>query len=66
MKKKLTYTQAMDRLQAIVASLENNTLGIDELTLRLEEAQQLANFCKQQLTQTTNDIETLFQNNEQK
>lgn len=56
----------MDRLQAIVASLENNTLSIDELTLRLEEAQQLANFCKQQLTQTTNDIETLFQNNEQK
>ena len=66
MKKKLTYAQAVERLQTIVASLENNTLGIDELTLRLEEAQLLANFCKQQLTQTSNDIETLFSNNEQK
>ena len=56
----------MERLQTIVSSLENNMLGIDELTLCLEEAQQLANFCKQQLTQTSVDIETLFSNNEQK
>ena len=39
--KKETYTQAMDKLEEIVAQIENNELDIDQLGEKLKEAQKL-------------------------
>ena len=51
----------MERLQTIVEGLENNTLGVDELTTQIKEANELVGFCKQRLSQTTTDIDNLLQ-----
>ncbi|MBO5703773.1 MAG: exodeoxyribonuclease VII small subunit [Bacteroidaceae bacterium] len=60
MKKKITYAEAMQALESIVEGLENNTLGVDELTAQLEQAQQLMSFCKQKLTLTSAEIEKIL------
>jgi exodeoxyribonuclease VII small subunit len=60
MKKKITYAEAMQALESIVEGLENNTLGVDELTAQLEKAQQLMSFCKQKLTLTSAEIEKIL------
>ncbi|MBO5699723.1 MAG: exodeoxyribonuclease VII small subunit [Bacteroidaceae bacterium] len=60
MKKNITYAEAMQELESIVEGLENNTLGVDELTAQLEKAQQLMTFCKQKLTMTSAEIEKIL------
>jgi exodeoxyribonuclease VII small subunit len=60
MKKKITYAEAMQALESIVEGLENNTLGVDELTAQFEKAQQLMSFCKQKLTLTSAEIEKIL------
>ena len=61
---KMTYTQATQRLQEIVASLESGTLNVDTLAAQIKEAQQLLAFCKERLTATTQELENIL-NNEQ-
>ena len=41
--KKETYTEAMKRLEAIVARIESNELDIDALGEQLKEAQKIIN-----------------------
>ncbi len=60
----MTYTQATQRLQEIVASLESGTLNVDTLATQIKEAQQLLAFCKERLTATTQELENIL-NNEQ-
>ena len=60
----MTYTQATQRLQEIVASLESGTLNVDTLAAQIKEAQQLLAFCKERLTATTQELENIL-NNEQ-
>lgn len=47
--KKETYTEAMKRLEAIVARIEGNELDIDELGDNLKEAQKLIKYCRDKL-----------------
>lgn len=47
--KKETYTEAMKRLEAIVARIESNELDIDELGDNLKEAQKLIKYCREKL-----------------
>ena len=61
---KMTYTQATQRLQEIVASLESGTLNVDTLAAQIKEAQQLLAFCKERLTATSQELENIL-NNEQ-
>ena len=60
----MTYTQATQRLQEIVASLESGTLNVDSLAAQIKEAQQLLAFCKERLTATSQELENIL-NNEQ-
>ena len=60
----MTYSQATQRLQEIVASLESGTLNVDTLAAQIKEAQQLLAFCKERLTATTQELENIL-NNEQ-
>ncbi len=58
--KKETYGQAMKRLEAIVAEMENPEMDIDELSARLKEAQKLIKFCRDKLYKTDEEIRSLL------
>lgn len=47
--KKLTYEEAIARLEALAARMEQSEIGIDELADSLREAQQLIQYCRKRL-----------------
>ena len=60
MDKKLNYTQAMQRLEEIVAKIESGEMDIDSLTDNLKEAKELVNFCKEKLTKVESEVKTIL------
>lgn len=60
MDKQLNYTQAMQRLEKIVAKIENGEMDIDSLTDNLKEAKKLVNFCKEKLTKVESEVKTIL------
>lgn len=60
MNKKMSYRQAAEQLEEIVAQIENGELGIDELSKKVEEAAELVKMCKDKLRQTDADIEQML------
>lgn len=57
----LTYTQAMQQLEAIVAHLQDPNCDIDLLRDYTKQALELLKFCKTRLTQTDQDLTQLLQ-----
>lgn len=57
----LTYTQAMQQLEAIVANLQDPNCDIDLLRDYTKQALELLKFCKTRLTQTDQDLTQLLQ-----
>lgn len=60
MAKEQTYETALTRLEEIVESFEQNTLELDELSVRLKEAQKLLKFCKDKLVKTDADVKKIL------
>ena len=60
MKEEISYEEAMTLLEQIVEQIENNELGIDELTSKLKQAQRLLKMCKDKLTKTDKEVEKLL------
>ena len=60
MAKELTYEQALAELQTIVADLQEDAVGIDELAEKSERAAELIRFCREKLRHTEKRLETLF------
>ena len=60
MAKETKYEMAISQLEEIVERLENNQLGIDEMTAQLKKAQQLINLCKDRLTKTDEEIQKIL------
>ncbi|MBO6297121.1 MAG: exodeoxyribonuclease VII small subunit [Prevotella sp.] len=60
MKEEMKYEEAMQRLETIVSQIENDELGIDELTARLKEAKQMLKTCRDKLTKTDKEIRKLL------
>lgn len=58
--KKETYTEAMKRLEAIVARIESNELYIDELGDNLKEAQKLIKYCREKLYKADVEIKKML------
>lgn len=56
----MTYSQAMQRLQAIVEQIESNDLEIDALADKIKEANDLVAFCTQKLSQVDAQVEKLM------
>ncbi len=59
-RKKETYSQAIGRLEKIVAQLDSNELDIDQLADKIKEANEIIAFCKDKLTKTDREIEKLL------
>jgi exodeoxyribonuclease VII small subunit len=60
MQKKMTYEQAMERLEQLVQEIEQRTLGVDHLIERVKEAQTLLQFCRNKLVQVEKDIKEIL------
>ena len=59
--KKETYTEAMKRLESIVARIESNELDIDQLGENLQEAQKLIKFCRAKLYKADAEIKKMLE-----
>ncbi|GAB4490806.1 MAG: exodeoxyribonuclease VII small subunit [Saprospiraceae bacterium] len=55
----LTYESAQTELQQIVQDLQNEAVGIDELTAKIARASELIRFCRERLRMTEEEIEKL-------
>lgn len=60
MAKETKYEEAVSQLENIVRRLENDELGIDEMTAELKKAQQLIKLCKDRLTKTDTQIQKIL------
>jgi exodeoxyribonuclease VII small subunit len=61
---KITFDQAMKRLNEIVAALDKNELELEKAIGLFEEGLQLVNFCESKLKGFEEKIELLLKNNE--
>lgn len=60
-KSKLTYEQAVARLEEIVNNLERGDLALDSLAQQIKEAQELLTFCRTKLTQVETDVKKILE-----
>jgi exodeoxyribonuclease VII small subunit len=59
MKEKLSFEEALKKLEAIVQTLENGVDELDKVVNLFEEGSQLAKYCSDRLEQVENKIENL-------
>ena len=60
MQKELTYEQAMQKLEAMAAQMEQGEIGIDEMAERLREAQKLMKYCHEKLYEAEKNCNSLL------
>ncbi len=58
----LTYEAAYAELQEIVSALENETISVDELALKVKRATELVAFCQQRLRATETEVDKIIKN----
>ncbi|MBK6932260.1 MAG: exodeoxyribonuclease VII small subunit [Saprospirales bacterium] len=52
----LNYESAYAELQQIVAGLQGETIGIDDLAAKIERARELIRFCRERLRATEDAV----------
>lgn len=62
--KKEIYSEAMKRLEGIVARIESNELDIDQLGENLQEAQKLIKLCRDKLYKADAEIKKMLETGE--
>jgi exodeoxyribonuclease VII small subunit len=56
----VTYEEAFSELQNIVNEMENGEISVDELSEKVKRAAVLIQFCKQKLSATEEDVNTIL------
>jgi len=56
MKKEISYTQAIEELEEIVSSIENEDVNVDELSKKVTRAAELIKICKSKLHSTEEEV----------
>ena len=59
-KEALHYESAYAELQRIIADLQSEAIGIDELASKIARAQELVQFCREKLRETEAQAGKLF------
>lgn len=59
---KITYSEATAELESILQRLRSGELGVDELTAATTRAKALIEICRQQLTVTKQELDTIIDN----
>ncbi len=57
--KKMTYAEAMARLEEIMGKVQGGRIDIDELAGLLKEAQELVKFCREKIYKVDEEIKAL-------
>lgn len=58
--KKMKYNKALEELEQIVAEIENEEISVDDLAEKVERASKLIQVCKDTLSKTEKDVETIL------
>ena len=56
----MKYEEAVKQLEEIVSKLETDELDIDQIATNLKQAQKLIKMCKDKLTATENEVNTIL------
>ncbi len=65
MSKSITYTQAIAELETIVSEIENASIGVDELSEKVKRAAELIRFCRNKLTSTEKEVNSILKSIEE-
>lgn len=60
MKNKTTYTQAIAELEEIVNEIENEDIGVDELSEKVKRASVLIKICQDKLYKTEEEVSAVL------
>ena len=58
--KKPTYTEAIAELENLVSQMENSEISIDELSEKVKRASLLIKLCREKLSSTEKEIESIL------
>lgn len=61
---KITYAEAMSRLEEIMGKIQGGKVDIDELSGMLKEAQELVKFCRDKIYKVDEEIKALTEEGE--
>ena len=56
----LTYQQALTELEEIVEALEDESIPVDELAIKVKRASDLIEFCQNKLTETDAEVKKIL------
>ncbi|MBO4664202.1 MAG: exodeoxyribonuclease VII small subunit [Bacteroidaceae bacterium] len=59
-KEKITYEEAIQRIEEITKKIESGEMDIDSLATSLKEAKELVQFCKDKLTKVESDVKKIL------
>lgn len=64
---KITYSQAVERLEEIMSSIQGGGMDVDKLAVALKEASELVQFCRCKLYKVDEEVKQLLDcmNNEE-
>lgn len=57
----MTYTQAVERLEEIMNSIQGGGMDVDKLAVALKEASALVQFCRGKLYKVDEDVKQLLE-----
>ena len=60
-KKPLSFEKALEKLESIVETLENNELELEKALMQFEEGMQLSQYCSQKLQETEKKISLILE-----
>lgn len=58
--KKITYKEALDEVEDILAKIENEEFDIDELSEKVKRVSFLLKFCRDKLHKTNEEVEKIL------
>lgn len=63
--KKVTYSEAILEIEAILEKIENEELDVDELAEKVKRVSTLLKICKSKLTKTNEQVEQILKEMEE-
>ena len=62
MAKQLSYKEAIEEIEQIIAKIENDEFSIDELADKVKRISFLINYCKEKLRNTEEELDKILKN----
>lgn len=59
-KKELTYEEAMQQVEMLMEKIENNRIGMNELSETIKKASEYLTYCKEKLRQVDEEVEQIL------